>query len=35
MSDFFSFLFDNRAAAPAVQVIEAPATETQWAEFAA
>lgn len=33
ITEFFSFLFDNRAAAPAVQVVEAPATETQWAEF--
>lgn len=33
--ELFSFLFDNRAAAPAVEVVEAPATETQWAAFAA
>ncbi len=30
----FSFLFDNKAAAPAVEVVEAPATDTQLAEFA-
>lgn len=34
MSDLFSFLFDNKAAAPAVEVTEAPATDTQIAEFA-
>lgn len=35
IADLFSFLFDNRAAAPAVEVIEGPATDSQLAEFAA